>query len=374
LGAKTGRRIGQAQSTVTESDRVLPIGGFFGLSIDEITLAPDSVWNAWTKDFTTTATFGTGRAALAALINLAVPHQIWLPAYLCASMTDAVEIAASQIAAEVQTYSLTHDLEPEVTYLESRLAPGDLVLVVDYFGWPPSQAFRDWARERPEVVWVEDRAQALWTTDRRWAPWSIFSPRKLLGVPNGGILLGSTFAGVKTVMDDPPDLTVGLAELMRFEDRSEIENERWYGVYQQREYRFKTVSNPMSRVTEALLQRISIAPLLSARQANYEYLLDRLQELAAWPRSAENVAPFGFVIAVKDAQSLANELAAERLFCARHWLKIGSDPNRFPYEHALSRQLLTLPCDHRYTPSQLARLADAIERLAPIPGCIRNPS
>jgi hypothetical protein len=371
LDTKTGYCSGQARQ-IGGADPVLPIGGFFGLSIDEIASAPDSVWNAWTEDFATAATFGTGRAALAALINLTAPQRIWLPAYLCGSVTDAVETAASKIAAEIQTYSLTCELEPEVRYLGARLAPGDMVLVVDYFGWQPSQTFRDWARERSDVVWVEDRAQALWTGGPPWAPWSIFSPRKLLGVPNGGILLGSTFVGLTTVADNPPDLTVAVPELMRFEDRCESQNERWYGAYQKRERSFTTGSGPMSRLTEALLRCISIAPLLSARQDNYEYLLNRLRGLAAWPRSAENVAPFGLVIAVEDAQSLAQKLAAERLFCARHWPDIRSDPTRFPYEHELSRQLLTLPCDHRYTILQLARLADAIERLAPRPGCIRN--
>jgi hypothetical protein len=128
----------------------------------------------------------------------------------------------------------------------------------------------------------------------------------------------------------------------------------------------------MSRLTETLLQRIPIEPLVSARQKNYLYLLERLPALGAWLRAPDNVAPFGLPIAVEDAESLARQLASKRLFCARHWPEIGADPLRFPYETRLSRQLLTLPCDHRYSPEQLARLADTIERIAPTPGDIRQ--
>jgi hypothetical protein len=105
--------------------------------------------------------------------------------------------------------------------LNAQLLADDLVIVADYFGWPPNQIFRDWVRERPDVLWVEDRAQVLWTGDPPWAPWCVFSARKLLGVPNGGILLGVTFPASSAIANRSADLTVALPELMRFEDREE---------------------------------------------------------------------------------------------------------------------------------------------------------
>jgi hypothetical protein len=276
-----------------------------------------------------------------------------------------------KFAGEVRTYRVTEELDPHASSLNAQLVAGDLVVVVDYFGWPPSQSFRDWVRTRSDILWVEDRAQALWTLDPPWAPWCIYSPRKLLGVPNGGLLFGDVVpASNKDIT--PPELTISLPELMRFEDRAQVENERWYASYRARENGLADGSAPISRLTEALLRRIPIAPLVEARQVNYRYLLDRLPRLAAWPRDGDRVAPFGFVIAVEDPQSLVRQLAAERLFCPRHWAELSSDPAQFPYEHGLCRQLLTLPCDHRYTREQLARLADTIDRLAPNPGCVRR--
>jgi len=349
---------------------VRPIGGFFGLAIDAVPPVGGSVWEEWTRPVVAASKFGNARAALVTLINAIGPRRIWLPAYFCPEVSSAVATAAAECAAEVHNYGLTDKLEPDVGSLRTELAAGDMVVVVDYFGWLPSRAFRNWTRERPDVVWVEDRAQALWAADPPWAPWCIYSPRKLLGVPNGGILLGGEVVLSIATGSKLRNLTVALPEMMRYEDHSEEENDRWYAAYREREQGFAHCSGSISPLTEALLKRIPIAPLASARQANYRYLLDRLRPLAPWPRDAEDIAPFGLAIAVEDSQNFARQLAAERLFCARHWPDIDVDAKRFPFEHALSRQLLTLPCDHRYTPEQLARLADAIERLAPKPGCI----
>jgi hypothetical protein len=358
-------------SVIGKSDGpVRPIGGFFGLAIDDVPPVAGSVWESWVEPSGAAAAFGTGRAALAALVAATAPRRIWLPAYYCPDVTRTVAISAAMVAAKIRTYGLTDELDPDPEDLDADLAAGDLAVVVDYYGWPPSRGFRDWAQRRSDVVWVEDRAQALWTADPPWAPWCIYSARKLLGVPNGGLLVGGALPSAETAA--APDLTVALPELMRFEDRAEAQNERWYAAYRQRENGFDRDPGPMSRLTEALLRRIPIAPLVANRQANYRYLLDRLRGVAAWPRAEADVAPFGLAIAVEDAASLARRLAEERLFCARHWAGIGADPARFPDEHRWSRQLLTLPCDHRYAPEQLARLADALDRLAPNPGCIRR--
>jgi hypothetical protein len=294
-----------------------------------------------------------------------MPRRIWLPAYYCHETSNAIATAASEIGAQVAYYGLTHELDPAVEYFEERLGSGDLVLVVDYFGWPPSQQVREWITTKRDVVWVEDRSQALWTMDPPWAPWCVYSARKLLGVPNGGMLLGTSETACVRSSGSAPDLAIALPELLRLEDRSEAHDNQSYAAYKERERRFDRDSGPMSRLTEALLRRIPIGPLAAARQTNYRYLLQRLPEYAAWPRDADDVAPFGLVIAVRDPKSLQRRLAEDRLFCARHWPEPVVDRATFPYEGELSDQLLTLPCDHRYAPETLARLADAIERFSP---------
>jgi hypothetical protein len=268
------------------------------------------------------------------------------------------------------TYRLADDLSPDRDHLAVVLDDGDLVLVIDYFGWPPSREFRAWAAGTHGVTWVEDRAQALWIDDPPWTPWRIASPRKLLGVPNGGLLFGPHFHREIVAPENDAALDLALPELMRFEDAGESDNASWYAAFQARERALGLRPSPMSRLGEALLRRIPIAPLISRRRANYAYLLRHLDDYAAWPRPADGIAPFGFVVAVEDAGALAAALAERRLFCARHWAEITVDAARFPRAHALARHLVTLPCDQRYGPADLARLVAAMRQIAPRPASI----
>ena len=347
---------------------VLPIGGFFGLAIDDIPPSRDSVWAEWTRHYTGVSKFGTARAALIALVAALVPKRVWLPAYFCGEVVTAIIAATAKAGVEIHTYRINRELEPDIPSLNDRLTARDIVVVVDYFGWPPSQKFRNFAADRTDVIWVEDRAQTLWTADAPWGTWSLLSPRKLLGAAHGGLLLGDrTISHLGNDLRAPTDLAVALPELMRFEDQTERHNDQWYAAYKERERALSGRSGPMSRLAESLLHRIPIGSLVRARQVNYRYLLGRLGHLAAWPRFAENVAPFGLAIVVEDSLKVSRKLAEEGFFCPRHWPDVGSNPSLFPYEHALSQQLLTLPCDHRYGVEQLARLADAIDRLVPNP-------
>jgi len=356
---------GIEMSVDSANSSILPIGGFFSLAIDDIPPVDDSVWSEWTRHYSEVSKFGTARTAMIALIAALLPRRVWLPAYFCGEVVTAISAATTRLGVEIHTFGLNHDLEPDIPSLSSRIGAGDLVIVVDYFGSPPSQKFRDFARDRTDVVWVEDRAQTLWTADAPWGTWCLFSPRKLLGVAHGGLLLGDRAISLPGGgLSDRTDLAVALPELMRYEDQIERQNDLWYAAYKAREDGLDG-SGSISRLAEALLHRIPIGPLVRARQVNCSYLLERLGHLAAWPRTPTNIAPFGLPILVQDSSLISRKLAEERLFCPRHWPTLGASRSLFPYEHRLSRQLLTLPCDHRYTVEELSRLADTVLRFVP---------
>ena len=160
-------------SVDSANSSILPIGGFFDLAIDDIPPVDDFVWSEWTRHYPEVSKFGTARAAMIALIAALVPRRVWLPAYYCDEVVTAITAATTRLGFEIHTFGLNRDLEPDIPSLSNRIGAGDLVIVVDYFGSPPSQKFRDFARDRTDVVWVEDRAQTLWTADAPWGTWCI---------------------------------------------------------------------------------------------------------------------------------------------------------------------------------------------------------
>lgn len=342
------------------SQKVLPIGGFFGLALLDTLPVPGSIWETWLRDGRPAILTWTARAALARLVEASSPSRVWLPPYMC---RETFTVAPRDT---LRLYRLDDDLSPDVLFLGKHLQTGDLVLGVDYFGWPPAQEFLEFVADRPDVIWVEDRTQCLWMEGQPWASWILYSPRKLVGVADGGILIGRADLQLAGTIGERADATLVLPELMRFEDAGETDNSNWHAAFKAREARFSAEPLPMSRMTDALLRRIPMGPLVEARQSNFEYLREQLGGYQAWPKSASGFAPFGFPIAVDDAAALGAALAHERLFCSRHWppTSLAVDPADFPREHMLAQRLLTLPCDHRYDQTTLARLVEAVRRLA----------
>lgn len=336
-----------------------PVGSFFPLGLLDIPPSPDSVWDAWCGRGRPCITAWTARAAFARLIAIKSPRRVWLPAYSCP------ELAAAVPAALLRFFPMDEDLSPKCDVLRRSLRAGDLLLATDYFGWPPGSKFLKFMAERPDVLWVEDRAQCLFTDTPPWAPWVLYSPRKLVGVPDGGIVVSAADTAVDTAGGQYADASLALPELMRFEDTAETNNKDWYRAFKSREARFTTEPRPMSRMTEALLRRIPLRPLVEARRRNYEFLFERLSLRAAWRRPAAGVTPFGLVIRTRDGAALGAALADQRLFCQRYWPTLAVGASEFPWENELARSHVTLPCDQRYDESSLMRLVEAVYRFAP---------
>jgi hypothetical protein len=336
-----------------------PVGGFFELGLLDIPTLPDSIWNAWTADGLSVITAWTARAALGQLIIQKHPRRIWLPGYLCR------ELASVALKEAVCFYHLDEMLSPDIRFLRQNVKAGDLVVAIDYFGWLPNRDFVNFASSTDDVIWVEDRAHCLWTEQPPWAPWVLYSPRKLVGVCDGGILISRHDARVESLTrSEGSHICLALPELTRFEDIDANNNQSWYTTFRLREAQFSAEPLRLSRLTAALLQRIPIKPLVEARQRNYNFLAQQLATYRAWEQQTEGFAPFGLAIRVKDAGALVAALADEHLFCARHWADLPTDPAVFPREHAVARSLVTLPCDHRYNATHLTRLVEAIRRLS----------
>ena len=117
----------------------------------------------------------------------------------------------------------------------------------------------------------------------------------------------------------------------------------------------------MSQLTLSLLRAADARSLARARRANWRCLQAMLAPFAAW-RGAPGPAPFGYVVRVPDAGRTQAQLAAQGVFAQRHWARLPSPPRRFPDAHRLARQLLTLPCDHRYDARAMRAVARVVRK------------
>jgi hypothetical protein len=331
-----------------------PIGGFFGLHEPEYCATERSILWHWTngRPF---AAFVSARSALDGLIASTAPRQIWLPSYICEGLI------ADPWRDRVRYYPLT-GFEPQVASLDRAAGSGDMVLAVDFFGYPPQDAFIRFTRRRSDLLFVENRAQALDPGIAPWGDWSLYSPRKLVGVADGGILVAERPGRTVPQPSERPDaVALWTAPLLRYEDISEGHNQTWHEAHQAKKVWMQADRSAMTRLSTWILSHTPIDPLAEQRRRNWLTLRDHLGPWLMLDGDRKAV-PFGYLIKVPSEQrpNILRGLYADRIFAAVHYPTLPSPAEQFPAEHELRRQLITLPCDHRYDASAMRVMAEKV--------------
>lgn len=329
------------------------IGGFFGL---EISVAAGGILESWTGGLPV-ACFVNARSALAALIAAERPPTVWLPAFLCDALAEAVPEAL------LQYYPVGVSLTPQVSAL-GDVRDGDMFVGINYFGYGVAADFIDFAAAHPDVLFVEDCAHCLAPQPAAWGDWRLFSPRKLLGVADGGVLVAmheSRQLPQPSRAQTSPE-SQWLAPMARFEDESGSQAAVWHAANQVKEAAMTVSDTAMTRLSRVLLTLTDPQPLIQRRWSNFFALEADLKHLLLPLNRPIGCAPFAFPIQLKEGQreSVLKSLHEQHLYAAVHWRELPSPVERFPVEHRLSRQLISLPCDHRYGAEDMSRIIRSV--------------
>lgn len=181
-------------------------------------------------------TFLNARSAIAGVINSLRPSTVWLPAYLCTSILDALSFCKTPF----RFFPVDESLGIKDAGWTSEVRPGDIVVIIDYFGFCESQ----WVYRAIEDkgAWVlEDASQALLSScTGQHSHFVVYSPRKFVGVPDGGILLSKNgLPKIGEKMQTPLSwwLKSLNACLLRrdFDDRQPDEDRSWFELFQEAE-------------------------------------------------------------------------------------------------------------------------------------------
>lgn len=151
-------------------DSLTEIGGYFELDLPE-----------HGDPFSNTLKFQSARAALRAVLESTDVSQVLLPIYIC----DAVVQAVIDSGAVVNPYFLDNSLYPKI--LPNPLPEKSVLLYVNYFGLCDVNIER-LSQCIPKKQLIIDNSQALFSLPIN-ALATIYSIRKYLGVPDGGLLI-----------------------------------------------------------------------------------------------------------------------------------------------------------------------------------------
>lgn len=337
------------------------IGGVFGLVADA-TPTPDALPPILRAPVLELA---TARSALALLVQTLRPGSVWLPAYLCSALLEAVGDRA-------RFFPVGERLHVGDDAWIGQVSPGDLVVFIDYFG------FRTWDRHaaaaaaRGALV-VEDASHALANAGfSAQADYVIASPRKFVGVPDGGLLQPQRGRPLPRVM--LPALTGGWWRdaLQATTARAEFDRHggmrTWFDDFQRAETGMSAVPAQMSELSARLLREgVDWVRLAQSRRRNFLFLADALRPLALETALPADVVPLGFPIRVARRDDVRRALFTENIFPPVHWPVPSAVPASFSSGSRLADCIMTIPCDQRYSLRDLERVVACLRRVDATP-------
>jgi len=332
------------------------IGGMFGLEEPVSFSTSDAPFLKEDSLFLINA-----RSAIRLVVDRFSSPTIWLPSYLCPAIVEALRGTQAQI----RFYALDDQLAQTSRKWFEGIRERDLVVVIDFFGFPADAECVREAQERGARV-LEDAGQALLTQRvGSTADFVVFSPRKFAGVADGGILNCKDRQSFESVqLHQPPGkwwLKAWFATVLRREFDLHGADRRWFQLFRETEAEAPVGPYAMSELSRLLLTKvISYSGVAQRRIDNYRELDKTLGHLALFPSLPSGVVPLGFPIRAKNRDSVQQKLFREQIYPPIHWALCGVVPPEFTQSHQLSAEILTLPCDQRYNRSDMERTAHVV--------------
>lgn len=291
------------------------------------------------------------------------PRKAWLPSFLCRSLVRAFLEAGVQ----VEFFPVDERLHVADDHWLELVVEGDLVVRINYFGFRNSDPV--FAAAKARGAWlVDDAAQALLTSGIGCdSDFMVYSPRKFVGVPDGGVLAArKPFEPCEALRPAPAEwwLEAFSSVLLRREhDRSGTSGD-WFRQFQHSEATAPIGPFSMSTLSESLLNHsFDFAAIAERRRRNYLYLSKQLAKVAFFPELPDGVVPLGFPVRLHNRDEVRGHLFRSKIFPPVHWPVDGVVQEAFAGSHKLAREIMTLPCDQRYTSEDMHRITGAIDSL-----------
>ena len=311
--------------------------------------------------------FAAARCGLRAAATTPDIRRIWLPSYLCASMIDGL----SGVDREIRFYAVTDALGVSDFRWTRELEDRDLVVIVAYFGVDPTAELCATIRQTGAHILLDATGSPPTYGGDVDADAILLSPRKIAGVPDGGILLDVTgrLAPLPQSREAPKDWSklADEAFLLRadFDQAGAYgADRRWQMLRDKWETGFPHDIWSMRATTRLLLESgLPWSTIAERRRKNHAALANRLAPLG-FPSLADNsTSPVGYVLKLDSEarrKGLRDALIAGAIYPPIHWVLPSAVPRRFAVSYALSARTLTLPCDQRYGTPEMERIAELV--------------
>lgn len=318
--------------------------------------------------------FGTGRAALVALLEhgkiTRAWRRLWVPSYFCPRVIQTIEEAGWDCPRYADTpVSIPYGRPP-------CIRPGDVVLRMNFFGWRGADAISGSHELKCDVI--EDHSHdpyGAWARGSQ-AAYCVVSLRKTIPIPDGGWL----WSPLRQELPSPggPSEAHMLAAGLKISGMILKQHYREGVPILKSSFRKCLLDGEallgtgptggMHPVSRSILHPSFLLKLAEQRHKNLRTLRKQLPRLNAFSPVSElpeDCSPFALVLrfdSLEQRERVKNHLIDSRIYPSVLWsLPHAKDPMTVDF----GNRSLTIPCHYQYSERDLARTAETLESLFP---------
>lgn len=299
------------------------IGGYFSLELPSVGNMPHSEG----------VLLNTGRNALEYVLrSLPYVSKLYIPYFTC----DTVLEPLRKIGISYEFYSINSNLELHNTL---SLKEDEYLLYTNYYGIKDSYVCElDKIYSNKLIV---DNAQALYCPSTQK---SLYSPRKYVGIPDGGIAFTDKTLLDITEIDNSHDRTSHLLK------RIDLGATEGYADFRTNSALLKNQPiRRMSNLTQALIGSVNFEDIKIRRRRNFSILHTALckSNNLIIPDMESFACPLVYPYFTEE-ETLKERLIEKKIFVATYWPNVFEWCKKDTLEYQLASRIIALPIDQRY--------------------------
>ena len=313
-------------------------GGY--LSLERVTIGS----HPWENYYS----FQSARAALECLLDsLKNLEYLYVPYYIC----DTVLRVIQKKNIELRFYHIDEDLLP---IIPCDLKANDILYIVNFFGVIDDKIAKFISSDADLRV-ILDCSQSLFTTIKSDnILGTIYSPRKFLGVPDGGFLHTLEIVHYPDLYDN-----LSIRRMSHLVNRLSHPASFGYDDFVHAEETFMNCDpKRMSHLTDMLMRTIDYSSIRKIRRTNCNVYSTHLTKYMLNEISPEAV-PLCLPVFPKN-NKLKTKLITERIYLPTYWKEVKERVSQNSLEWKLVEQLCALPCDQRYSTEDIQNISNIV--------------
>ena len=287
----------------------------------------------------------SGRNCLKHILSTSNFSKIYLPYYTCEVLLEPIK----KCGLKFEFYHIDKQLNP---LIQKTIEPTEAVLYINYFGIKLTSV-QELSKAYKNLI--IDNSQSLFSEPLDGIN-TFYSPRKFMGLPDGGFLYTSAPSSIKYEKGTSQEL---MSHLIK---RIEHGAEEGYLHFSKNDAAISQLElKGMSTLTAQLIGNAAIEEIKQKRLNNFSILHEKLKSSNQLEIDLKEIdPPMVYPYLIKDGARLRKMLIENKIFVATYWKGILEYLPKDSYENYLVENLLPLPIDQRIGVNELKYILEFI--------------